>query len=52
MFENFSKMKKPRVKKAHPEFDSKDIDDYIKTKWENFTEEKKLKYKNKKKKDV
>jgi len=52
MFENFSKMKKPRVKKAHPEFDSNDIDDYIKTKWGNFTEEKKLKYKNKIKKDV
>jgi hypothetical protein len=52
MFENFTKTKKPRVKKSHPEFDSKDIIDYIKSKWENLTDEKKLKYKNKKKKDV
>jgi ribonuclease BN (tRNA processing enzyme) len=52
MFENFTKMKKQRVKKSHPEFDSKDVTEYIKSKWENLTEEKKLKYKNKKKKDV
>ena len=52
VFENFTKMKKQRVKKSHPEFDSKDVTEYIKSKWENLTEEKKLKYKNKKKKDV
>jgi hypothetical protein len=50
MFENFTKTKKQRVKKSHPEFDSKDVTEYIKSKWEKMTEEKKLKYK--KKKDV
>jgi hypothetical protein len=47
MYDNFVKMKKPKVKKSHPEFDSKDIIEYIKTKWEKIPEEKKLKYKNK-----
>jgi hypothetical protein len=50
MYDNFVKMKKPKVKKSHPEFDSKDIIEYIKTKWEKIPEEKKLKYKNKIKK--
>jgi hypothetical protein len=51
MYENFTKMKKPRVKKSHPEFDSNDIIEYIKSKWDNLAEEKKTKYKNKKKND-
>jgi hypothetical protein len=52
MYENFTKMKKPRVKKSHPEFDSNDIIEYIKSKWDNLAEEKKTKYKNKKKINV
>ena len=51
MYENFTKMKKPRVKKSHPEFDSNDIIEYIKSKWDNLADEKKTKYKNKKKND-
>jgi len=52
MYENFTKMKKPRVKKSHPEFDSNDIIEYIKSKWDNLADEKKTKYKNKKKINV
>lgn len=52
MYENFIKMKKPRVKKSHPEFDSNDIIEYIKSKWDNLADEKKTKYKNKKKINV
>ena len=52
MYDNFVKTKKPRVKKSHPEFDSQEIVDYIKTKWEKLPEEKKLKYKNKTKKKI
>ena len=52
MYENFTKMKKPRVKKSHPEFDSNDIIEYIKSKWDNLEDEKKTKYKNKKKMKV
>jgi hypothetical protein len=48
MYDNFVKTKKPRVKKSHPEFDSKELIQYIKTKWEKLPEEKKLKYKNNK----
>ena len=51
MYENFTKMKKPRVKKSHPEFDSNDIIEYIKSKWDSLADEKKTKYKNKKKND-
>lgn len=47
MYENFTKMKKPRVKKSHPEFDSNDIIEYIKSKWDNLADEKKIKYKKK-----
>ena len=50
MYDNFVKTKKPRVKKSHPEFDSKEIISYIKQKWEKLPDEKKLKYKNKKEK--
>jgi len=33
MFDNFLKNKKTRAKKSHPELDSKDIVQYIKSKW-------------------
>ena len=52
MYENFIKMKKPRVKKSQPEFDSNDTIEYIKSKWDNLADEKKTKYKNKKKINV
>ena len=52
MYDNFVKTKKPRVKKTHPEFDSKEVIEYIKTKWEKLPEEKKLKYKNKTKNKI
>jgi len=52
MYDNFVKTKKPRVKKSHPEFDSKELIQYIKTKWEKLPEEKKLKYKKTAKKSM
>jgi hypothetical protein len=51
MYDNFVKTKKPRIKKSHPEFDSKELIQYIKTKWEKLPEEKKIKYKNNKTKN-
>ena len=44
MFDNFLKNKKTRAKKSHPELDSKGIIEYIKSKWEKMTDEKKKKY--------
>jgi hypothetical protein len=48
MFDNFLKSKKTRAKKSHPELESKDIIEYIKSKWEKLPEEKKKKYNIKK----
>jgi hypothetical protein len=48
MFDNFLKNKKTRAKKSHPELDSKDIVQYIKSKWEKLPDEKKKKYNIKK----
>jgi hypothetical protein len=44
MYENFLKSKKTRTKKLHPEFESKDLIDFLKNKWETMKDEKKLKY--------
>ena len=44
MFDNFLKNKKTRAKKSHPELDSNGIIEYIKSKWEKMTDEKKKKY--------
>lgn len=48
MFDNFLKNKKTRAKKSHPELESKDIVQYIKSKWEKLPDEKKKKYNIKK----
>jgi len=44
MYENFLKSKKTRTKKSHPEFESKDLIEFLKNKWETMKDEKKLKY--------
>lgn len=48
MFDNFIKSKKNKIKKLHPEFELKDIIDYLKNKWNEMSDEKKKKYVNKK----
>lgn len=47
-YTKFIRSKRNKTKKTHPELDSDGILNYLKTKWEKFSDEKKLKYKNKK----
>lgn len=47
-YTKFIRSKRNKTKKSHPELDSDGILNYLKTKWEKFSDEKKLKYKNKK----
>ena len=47
MYDNYIKSKKTRTKKTHPDLDSQGVIDYLKSKWEKLTDEKKNKYKKK-----
>ena len=47
-YTKFVRSKRNKTRKSHPELDSDGILNYLKTKWEKFSDEKKLKYKNKK----
>ena len=47
-YTKFIRSKRNKTRKSHPELDSDGILNYLKTKWEKFPDEKKLKYKNKK----
>jgi len=47
-YTKFIRSKRNKTRKSHPELDSDGILNYLKTKWEKFSDEKKLKYKNKK----
>lgn len=47
-YTKFVRSKRNKTRKTHPELDSDGIMNYLKTKWEKFPDEKKLKYKNKK----
>ena len=47
-YTKFIRSKRNKTRKTHPELDSDGIMTYLRSKWEKFPDEKKLKYKNKK----
>jgi len=48
MFDNYMKNKRVRIRKSHPELDSKGVLDYLKEKWDKLPIEKRQKYLKKK----
>jgi len=47
-YTKFIRSKRNKTRKTHPELDSDGIMNYLKSKWEKFPDEKKIKYRNKK----